>query len=374
MAIYEKLPIYAVELDNKSIPLVCDNVVDFNTHVCRVVDYNGEVLKEQLLTSGEVFELPTPPVHDGLIFKEWSSPVEISNNNVVVENSDLIFGATYTTESGKNEFDVVLDETTGLTVMLNMTGTKDWGDGTTDATTSHVYSGYGSYTITCDGMSFGSYGLLDQILESAENYYYKEIRLAEGVTTIGGYCLSDLRALIAISLPNTISTIDASAFDYCRSLKSLIVPNGVTSLGGSVASGCWSIDNVVLPRTITTISSRAFDELYSITHVTIPNGVTTLDSYCFKDCKGLRKITIPAAVTQILNDAFSKCSSVVVYDFSTHTTVPTLKSRTVFTNAGYLITGKTKIVVPDALYDSWIIAKWWSDYADCIYKVSDVRS
>lgn len=58
-----------------------------------------------------------------------------------------------------------------------------------------------------------------------------------------------------------------------------------------------------------------------------------------------------------------------LYDFSQHTSVPTLSN----TNAFKGINGICKIIVPDSLYDSWITATNWSTYADYIYKVSEVN-
>ena len=55
------------------------------------------------------------------------------------------------------------------------------------------------------------------------------------------------------------------------------------------------------------------------------------------------------------------------YDFSQHTAVPTLSNTGVFTS----IQSDCKIVVPDALYDTWIAATNWSTYSSKIVKASE---
>ena len=55
------------------------------------------------------------------------------------------------------------------------------------------------------------------------------------------------------------------------------------------------------------------------------------------------------------------------YDFSALTTVPSLSATNAFTN----IPSDCKIIVPDALYDTWISATNWSTYASYIIKKSE---
>lgn len=74
------------------------------------------------------------------------------------------------------------------------------------------------------------------------------------------------------------------------------------------------------------------------------------------------------SVTSIDNYAFEHNYSLIKYDFSKHTSVPTLTYTSAFTD----INSICKIIVPDSLYDSWIAASDWSTYANYIYKASEV--
>ena len=78
---------------------------------------------------------------------------------------------------------------------------------------------------------------------------------------------------------------------------------------------------------------------------------------------------IPDSVTSIGNQAFAYCYSIIKYDFTSATSIPTLSSTDAFTD----INGICKIYVPDALYDDWIVATNWATYADYIYKASEME-
>lgn len=53
--------------------------------------------------------------------------------------------------------------------------------------------------------------------------------------------------LVAISLPDTIVTIEQDAFKNCASIRSLIIPNSVEFIGKGALSGCSSIESISLP-------------------------------------------------------------------------------------------------------------------------------
>ena len=284
----------------------------------QVIDYDGTVLKSERLDTGATFILPSQPSHTGLVFQSWSSPVTITNNAVTVTNSDITIGATYTTASGLSEFDITLTTVTGLSVTLNMDGTKDWGDGTTDTSTTHTYSSVGDYTITCDGSTLGVNGLFGQT-NSNINYYVKDIRLGSSITNISN-----------------------GRLQYCRSLTNITIPSSVTSIGSNAFNNCHSLTNIVIPEGVTRIDSSVFNSCYSLTNITIPEGATRID-----------------------NSAFSNCFSILEYDFSHHSTIPTLSN----TNAFNGINKICKIKVPASLETQWKEATNWSTYADYIVGV-----
>ena len=301
-------------------------------YTVKVIDYDGTLLLEQQGKTGDVINLPTAPSHDKLIFEEWSTSIPVTNNTITIENSDVIVGAIYKPTSGKNEFDITLTKVTGLSVTLNMDGTKEWGDGTSDTATTHTYTKYGDYTIMCDGTiitSSSSSGLFGQS-QSTKNYYCTEVRIANvinisdyafqycyslanivmpsSVTSIGSYAFYVCVSLTNITAPSSITTIGAHAFDNCGSLANITMPSSITSIGDYVFRECVSLTCIILPNSITSIGANAFDSCDSLTSIAIPNSVTSIGASAFSYCEILKNINIPRSITSISDGAFSHCS------------------------------------------------------------------
>lgn len=67
-----------------------------------------------------------------------------------------------------------------------------------------------------------------------------------------------------------------------------------------------------------------------------------------------------------LDSAFSGCSALELVSFAEATAVPTI-SETTFANTNDTF----RVVVPDALYESWIASESWSGISSHVAKVSD---
>ena len=108
-------------------------------YLVRYFDYDGTILKEQWVDSGEDATPPTSPSHSGLTFQGWN---RVSTN--VTEDRDI--GATYITSDGKTKAKIRLTTVSGKepTLYLNKsdssTLTIDWGDGT-----SNTYTNSGNF-------------------------------------------------------------------------------------------------------------------------------------------------------------------------------------------------------------------------------------
>ena len=377
-------------------------------YTVKVIDYDGTVLMEKKGNTGDVIELPEAPTHDRLVFQKWSASRTVTDNKVTIGNDNVMVGATYTTASGQNEFDITVTKATGLTVTFNGSGIKDWGDGTSDSNTSHTYTAYGNYMIKWTGSiipqyvfgSSTSYFLTFARLAGITNIYssafrecrsLKSITIPNTVTIIGGdafnncfsltsitipkgatniYSLAfrECHSLTSVTIPNTVTMFYNSAFNSCYSLASITIPDGVTSIDGSAFQDCSTLTSITIPKGVTSISDRIVSSCSTLKSITIPDGVTRIGGSAFFDCRSLTSITIPKGVTSIGGSAFYNCFSLIKYDFSQATAVPTLSNTSAFNNINKIC----KIVVPDNLYDQWIAATNWSTYADYIYKVSEV--
>ena len=355
-------------------------------------DYDGTIITswtlEELATKTA---LPDYPSHDGLICQGWNWSLA----DLKTTNRKMNVGATYITDDGKTRIYIRLEEgrtSPMLGVCPNGTVTVDWGDGTTPDTLTgtststvkwtpnHAYAAPGDYVIklTVNG-TMGVYGtsLVNQysgILRyspdvDARNYVYRnsvqKIELGSGVTSIDAYAFDACYSLASIAIPDSVTSINSYAFSACYSLASITIPDGVTSIDVHAFSACYSLASITIPDGVTSINSYAVGGCQSLASIAIPDSVTSINNYAFNACYSLASITIPDGVTSIGVRAFSNCYSVAFYDFSNHTSVPTLANTSAFTG----IAADCQIRVPASLVDEWKAATNWSTYADYIVGV-----
>ncbi|MGN1403683.1 MAG: leucine-rich repeat protein [Ruminococcus sp.] len=134
------------------------------------------------------------------------------------------------------------------------------------------------------------------------DYYYEEVWLEEGVTSIGAYAFSK-NDLVFADLPTTLTVIGENAFAD-TSLSQIRLPDAVTTVGAGAFSGCESLSKAVLSQEMTELPDRMFAES-GISQIEIPQNVTAIGSEAFYACTSLKSLSLGNQITQIGNQAFS---------------------------------------------------------------------
>lgn len=361
-------------------------------YLVRVIDYDGTILKLNYLNEGEVFTLPDAPTHEGLVFDGWSSPVDITDNSITVENCDITIGPMYHTASGATEIDVVLTKVTGLTFTFNSKlynyTSINWGDGTSGTGLAHAYSAYGKYTIKIYGMTRVDNGssTTGGIVATSSYFQIVAVRLSASITGLGQYAFYGCKGLSSITfpkgmtwlydfafnycyglntiiLPSSINDVDTYVFAHCYALRTVVIPKGLTVAASYFFQYAYKLDNVTIPNSLKYISSYMFRYCYGLTRIVLPDSVTIIYSYGFNNCYGLTEVVFSSAIKTIQSYAFGNCYSLIKYDFTACTSVPSLSGS--LSN----INNACQILVPASLYDTWIAATNWSTYANYIVAV-----
>ena len=175
------------------------------------------------------------------------------------------------------------------------------------------------------------------------------------VMTIGSYAFSYCTSLSSASLP-AATAVENSAFRDCTSLYSVYLPAAM-SIGNFAFRKCSSLTTITFLHSATNIGSSAFRSCTALKSVSLPS-VTTIESSAFESCSTLSTVYIPAA-TSIKSDAFNSCSALTSIDFGD---TPLQSVPYLAPGAFVFVTATTcKIIVPDAQYDEWIAADWWSE-------------
>ena len=375
-------------------------------------DYDGTIVDSYTASEfANLTAMPDNPTHEGLTSQGWNWSLSDAKT-YVADYGKLDVGQMYITDDGKTRIYIKLEEgrlSPYLGFAVDGTVTVEWGDGisqdvtgtstSTTIYTQHTYTQAGEYVIKLSSSSDiylqgnnskGSFVLSKNSNSINENAVYlntiKKIELGSTIN-IGNHAFNSCYSLSSITIPMSITSINNYAFYNCYSLLSIIIPNNITYIGSAAFWACYSLSKASIPNSVTNIGNSVFrncfilsstiitkmdtywfTNCYSLSSVTISNNVTSISSSAFLSCYSLSSITIPDSVTSIGSSAFQYCYGMAYYDFSNHTSVPTLIGASAFSG----IPSDCQIIVPDNLYEDWIVATNWSTYADYIVKASEV--
>ena len=326
-----------------------------------VVDYEGTIIREEWRNEGDVFTLPEPPTHEGMIFSEWVCPLDIIDNTVVVPDIDLTIRPLYTTDDGASRLFITLDEESPKSFDLSFylvyktEVSVDWGDGSEVETRTnesniavteiftHEYapkSYPSSYTIsikhvlnsTQAAVALQPSSLIGSASDTVCNTVLTGVHLV-GISPNGDTFMNCTRLRYAIlkykserdydggsrvfrncySLEHVVrDKIRASNyyFENCYSLRDIVFPSYVVNIGNHYDFiNCKSVESVIIPEGVTSIGLRMFEGCTKLSRIKLPSTLTRIDSDVFKNCSSLEDIKIPEGVVQISANSFYGCSA-----------------------------------------------------------------
>jgi hypothetical protein len=144
------------------------------------------------------------------------------------------------------------------------------------------------------------------------------VQFGVGLVSIGEDAFLGCSVLKAIEIPAGVVKIGAGAFGVCDALESITVNPANPSFrstegvlfdksqqtllqypGGKVG------DSYTIPATVKTIGARAFEQNDNLIAMDIPNGVNTIEARAFYRVFGVARVLIGSGVTAIGNEAFA---------------------------------------------------------------------
>lgn len=143
-----------------------------------------------------------------------------------------------------------------------------------------------------------------------------KINFSEGLKEIGDKAFSDT-ALTAAVLPDSLTTLGASAFAGCVSLSTLKLSSALEKIGDKAFFDCILLSQVTIPQGVRAIGANAFENCALISEITLPDTVETVGQAAFLNCTGLEKVVfagggeqpLSIAGTSSSNGAFVGCTS-----------------------------------------------------------------
>ncbi len=145
--------------------------------------------------------------------------------------------------------------------------------------------------------------------------------IPDSVLSIGGYAFCNCSSLVSVKISGSVTSIGERAFGWCKSLESITVDSTNTSYSSDEYGVLFNKDKTVLiqyptgntrtsytiPDSVTSIDDSAFEFSANLTSVTIGNSVKSIGNYAFVICPRLERIIIPDSVTTIGERVFLYC-------------------------------------------------------------------
>lgn len=137
-----------------------------------------------------------------------------------------------------------------------------------------------------------------------------------GTKIIGDSAMYDCY-MTSLSIPDSVTTIGARAFEMGFNLTELFLPDSVTEIGESAFSDCQQLTKVRLPASLTELGAGAFSACRALTDIPLPAGLKRIGDYAFNRCTALTALTFPASLETIGEGAYGHCTGLTAVDFST---------------------------------------------------------
>ena len=144
------------------------------------------------------------------------------------------------------------------------------------------------------------------------------------VTDIGDFAFAGL-GLTSITIPGSVTSIGANPFAGCTALETITVETGnqvydsrdncngiIETASNTLLTGCM---NTVIPNSVTSIGATAFVGCTSLSSIEIPHSVVSIGASAFNNCTGLTSLVVLATEPPVLaNGVFENVDkSIPVY-------------------------------------------------------------
>ena len=128
--------------------------------------------------------------------------------------------------------------------------------------------------------------------------------LLPGLATFGNK-FKNSTALEKVSLPDSVTKIEAEAFSGCTNLSVAAIPDSVEIVGNSAFYNCKSLSALpLLGGSVTNWGSSVFRYCTGVAKLSVPGNMKAIPGYMFANCSNLVDVVVEEGVETIAQTAF----------------------------------------------------------------------
>ncbi|MBQ2794186.1 MAG: leucine-rich repeat protein, partial [Clostridia bacterium] len=177
--------------------------------------------------------------------------------------------------------------------------------------------------------SYEGYPVTKIATQAFQGKNISDVIFPDTITTIGDYAFAGCSSLKGISLPSSVTRIEAYAFSesgiteiklgdnleyigeyafrYCD-FSEFSIPDSVTYIGGYAFSGCWTLRDNGTVNGVIYVDNWAVDSKDEYASITLLDGTVGIAESAFSYDTKMESLFIPDSVRYIANSAFNSCT------------------------------------------------------------------
>ena len=200
----------------------------------------------------------------------------------------------------------------------------------------------------------------------------REVKVVQGIDVTRRGVLTIPDTVVHNGKKYAVAEIGAKAFvglteGTVTQFRNVVLPNTVRTINESAFAGCTNIEVLQLPDNITGLGYSAFKDCASLKTIHMPSKLSTIGQECFKGCRRLETIDVPASVLDIKAGAFDGCTALKKLSFKGGT-----PPQSMGLDAFDGLNKDCIIEIPDGTRDVYMTNAAFAIYATQVFETDDL--
>ncbi len=133
-------------------------------------------------------------------------------------------------------------------------------------------------------------------------------QVPNSVKTIENSAFFKCKWITSVTMGNQVKSIRSHAFNRCERLERITLSDQLRKIPFYCFYNCYSLESVHFPKNLETVSEGAFSNNYALRAVALSNRLEVIENSAFSNCTSLTKVRLPESDYIMHSFAFSSCT------------------------------------------------------------------